>query len=123
MKVLNSSRLRRALVESNRIVPLYTGSRSLNCIAVHKNLRHAMEPDKDYSAWSNEQLIRRVTELEAQLKRQNAKWAIQSIVKPVYASLIHSTASNPALHPRYLLRRKRRASLQRPSTRADTRLV
>lgn len=38
-----------------------------------------MESHSDYSSWSNEQLVKRVTELEAQLRKQNARSVLESL--------------------------------------------
>lgn len=42
-----------------------------------------MESHSDYSSWSNEQLIKRVTELEAYLKKQNARSAFHLLQREV----------------------------------------
>lgn len=39
-----------------------------------------MEPSSDYTSWSNEQLVARVTQLEQALKSKNARYAFSCIV-------------------------------------------
>ena len=66
--------------------------------------RKAMDSSLDYTTWSNEQLVNRVTELEAQLKKQNAAYSSPGL--PTTANL----ASRPSSPNRPVFKKEKKVA-------------
>ena len=89
-----------------------------------------MERSPDYGSWSNEELVKRVTELESQLKRQNDRFAFVNKVQISYIASkkipsfhsLKSLAPEPVSEPKF---KKKPLKADKPfdPTKYNTRLI